>query len=236
MKKSRLLAIVFSMVLFASCNDLKLPWKIVPVTKEPPVMNYDITSHSPATYAFLQVIKFKKDEYKNMIVVEREAGTNNWLIRGGAGNWLDDGGPGSMFRIPVPAGTKPYRDLADGYVVVDWRIETVFLYFPVTRLVQMPWSEVKKWDMSWSEESLTFIDDSDPIAENYAISYEWLEWYAGKKETLMPPDSPYPINQTWYPFDIDFSWSFRKEEERFNEYIKTLNSIITTDGLSAVLK
>ena len=172
MKKSRLFAILFSAVLLASCNSLELPWETVPVTKAPPVMNYDIMCYSPSTYAFLQVIKFKKDEYKDMIVVENKAGTNNWLIRGGTGDWLTDGGAGSMFRIPVPAGTKPYRDLADGYVVVDWRIETVFLYFPFTRLVQMSWSEVNKWDMTWSEESLTFIDDAEPIAENYVISYE----------------------------------------------------------------
>lgn len=165
------------------------------------------------------VIKYSNPEYRNYVIAYQEDEHYNipseWIM-GPWANWPNK---------------KPYYELTDGYLLLDWRLNFVLLKFGV--LIDVEWEEARKVTEKWSLE--TKIDSAiHLLEESYLIPYGCLEAYCSHTECKFPWD-------TRMSFEIPATASIenqQKWEKTYDEIYKEkvvqwLNKIISNEGLKA---
>ena len=236
MKKSIFMLFVIT-IMFNSCdsNPLELPWKTTEITEEPKFNE----KHTEAGYVEIpqiRVYKFKQKEYAQHAMLENGVGT--WHLRGES----------SIFRAPVNPGENPFVEVSAGYFILDWRWSDFFIYDP-RFMSNIRWTDFQSWNQQWNDSEVEIIHDENIIEEKYFFTYEWLDWYSGKKEVAVNPYTQRPVNKDWYP-GIYFNYyenskklqmqkkmvrqSVIEEDRRFQEYIEIVNDMINKQGLDAI--
>lgn len=116
---------------------------------------------------YVTVIKLDKPEYKQYVLAF-QSGYAGKADLSGSGNIFDDG-------------TLPYWDLADDYLLIDWRWY-MFPRYETTYLIFEPWTEQNTYAFGdgWSLDTCQYI--KNPIKRRYNIDMARVNEYLGTAE------------------------------------------------------
>lgn len=116
---------------------------------------------------YVTVIKFDNPEYKQYVLAF-QSGVSGKADLSGSGNIFDDG-------------TLPYWDLADDYLLIDWRWY-MFPRYETTYLIFEPWTDqnIYAFGDGWRLDTCQYI--KNPIKRRYNIDMARVNEYLGTTE------------------------------------------------------
>ena len=176
----------------------------------------------------VEIIKFKKSEYKDYIMVGSPEETSTLLTL----NTYYFAVPSSVFNL---YGQSPYIDLMDDYLLIDWKWNRIF-YQNNDAIITEKWAELKDLNTTYSLEKLYV---NHPVAEYYWVEIDKIKECNGgylEHDSVTPFWRTEYVARDWEKFpevekEAIIYWA-EKTDRAFVEYTEILLRIISEGKLN----
>ena len=182
----------------------------------------------------IAVVKFKKAEYKDYVLVN--------VVNLSKGDSIGMAGYNSDFILPTSAvnlyGTSPYTELTDGYLLVDWKWYN-FVSSSKQAIVKTKWVNFTDIHTYWP---LSDIYIEYPIDQYCVIPISYLEMYCDEEFHWADIDiSATPITESqWNAYSeaekADLQAFITYNDQAFAQYAEILNQMIANGEIEQFIE